>query len=75
LSLSYVPLFMHAIDVVRHGSIGGLISDETGDRARMFRRYRRQSLWLAVPLVVPIAALVQNCRGAGLSKPHDRSRS
>src|SRR5882724_7225615 len=35
------------------------IADELSEKHRMFRKYRRQSLLLMVPLVVPILASVQ----------------
>jgi hypothetical protein len=59
LGLNYVPLLLHAMSIVRHDTAHAEIAAEAGDRTLLFRKYRRQSLWLLVPLVVPIVALVQ----------------
>jgi len=59
VGVNYVPLLLHAISLVRHNGAQREIADELGDRRRAFRKYRRQSLLLLVPLVVPVVALVQ----------------
>ena len=59
LGVNYVPLLVHAIDLVRHGAAKQEIADELPERDRMFRKYRRQSLLLLVPLVVPVLAVAQ----------------
>ena len=59
LGINYVPLLLHAIDLARHGSARQEIAGELGDKRVAFRKYRRQSLLLLLPLVVPIAAIVQ----------------
>jgi hypothetical protein len=46
----------------RRGSAGREISDELGDKRSAFRKYRRQSLLLLIPLLVPVAAMVQEVR-------------
>jgi hypothetical protein len=51
LGINYLPMLLHAIDLVRKGSAQLEIADEAGDRQRLFRKYRAQSLWLLVPLV------------------------
>ncbi len=60
LGLNYVPLLLHAIDLCRSGTARAEIADEIGNRGETFRRYRRQSLLLLLPFVVPIAALYQH---------------
>jgi hypothetical protein len=59
IGLNYVPLLVHGIDLVRYGTAKQEIADELPEKHRMFRKYRRQSLLLLVPLVVPILAIVQ----------------
>ena len=59
LGINYLPLLLHAIDMARHGSARQEIADELGNKRATFRKYRRQSLFLLLPLVVPIAAIVQ----------------
>jgi hypothetical protein len=59
LGLNYLPLLIHAIDLVRRGTVDAEIADEAGDRAAMFAKYRKQSLWLLLPFVVLIAGLTQ----------------
>jgi hypothetical protein len=59
IGINYVPLLVHAIDLVRHGTAKQEIADELSEERRMFRKYGRQSVLLLVPLVVPILAIVQ----------------
>jgi hypothetical protein len=59
IGINYVPLLLHAISLVRHGTARQEIADELHDKRRMFRKYRRQSLLLLVPLALPILTLVQ----------------
>jgi hypothetical protein len=59
IGVNYVPLLAHAIDLARHGTARQEIADELQEKHRMFRKYRRQSLLLLVPLVVPILAIIQ----------------
>ena len=62
LGVNYVPLLLYAIGIVRRGSAQAEIADEAGDRRRLFQRYRRQSVLLLLPGVVPVAAIVQELR-------------
>ena len=57
---NYVPLLLHAISLVRHGTARHEIAHELPEKHLMFRKYRRQSLLLLVPLVVPILAIIQH---------------
>jgi hypothetical protein len=59
IGVNYVPLLFHAIDLVRNGTARLEIANELPEKVRMFRKYRLQSLFLLVPLVVPILAIVQ----------------
>ena len=62
LGINYVPLMLYAISIVRAGSAAAEIAGESQDLKSMFRRYRRQSLLLLVPLAVPIASATQEWR-------------
>jgi hypothetical protein len=62
LGINYVPLLLYAIDIARQGTAQAEIADEAGDRRALFRKYRRQSLLLLVPLAVPVIALAQEWR-------------
>lgn len=44
---------------VRKGTARQEIANELPEKDRMFRKYRRHSLFLLVPLVVPILAIIQ----------------
>src|SRR5262245_18263939 len=59
LGINYIPLMWYAVRIARGSTAVAEIADESSDRGRLFRRYRRQSLILLLPLVVPIAALWQ----------------
>lgn len=56
IGVNYVPLLLHAISLVRRNSARHEIADELTQKHRMFRKYRRQSVLLLVPLVVPTLA-------------------
>lgn len=62
LALTYAVLLGYAIAMARRGDARIEIADELDDKVAAFRKYRRQSLWLLVPLAVPVAAMRQ--RGA-----------
>jgi hypothetical protein len=59
IGANYVPLLVHSIDLVRLGTAKQEIADELQEKNMMFRKYRRQSLLLLVPLVVPVVSIVQ----------------
>jgi hypothetical protein len=62
VGINYVPLFLHAIDISRKGNAQQELGDELDSKQKTFRKYRRQSLWILVPLVVPFAAILQRNR-------------
>jgi hypothetical protein len=62
LGVNYVPLLIHAIDLVRRSGVESAIADEPSDRRVLYTKYRKQSLWLLLPFVVGTAALWQRTR-------------
>jgi hypothetical protein len=69
VGINYIPLLLHAIDISCKRSAEQEITDELKNKKEAFRKYRRQSVWLLVPLAVIIAAIPQRNRippfGAG----------
>lgn len=60
LGLNYIPLVILAVGVTRRGDARSLVADEFGrDKRQTMRNYRRGSLMLLLPLVVPVIALMQ----------------
>ena len=59
VGINYVPLLLYAISLVRLDSARYEIAEEATEENQMFRKYRRQSLLLLVPLAVPILALAR----------------
>jgi hypothetical protein len=57
LGVYYVPLFLNAVILARHRSSRQEVGDELADKVGAMRRYRRQTVLLLLPLVVPIAAV------------------
>jgi len=57
LGINYVPMLAYAAVISKGRSARAEIGGELGDQRRAMAKYRRQSLFLLVPLVVPIAAL------------------
>ena len=59
LAVNYIPILWCAIDLTRHGNTAAELGDELRDKGAAMRKYRRQSLWLLVPLAVPIALMTR----------------
>jgi hypothetical protein len=59
LSVNYFPMLWCAIDIARHRTAAVELGDELDNKGAAMRRHRRQSLWLLVPLAVPVAWIVQ----------------
>jgi CAAX protease family protein len=62
IGINYVPLLLYAIRLVRLDSARYEIAEETADKRQIFRKYRRQSLLLLVPLAVPILAVARELK-------------
>lgn len=63
MGLNYVPLLVYAVSLTRSGDARALMADEieSGKREAM-RKYRRGSLLLLLPFVIPVLALLQRNR-------------
>jgi Ca2+/Na+ antiporter len=59
LAFTYAVLLGLAIATARRGDAREEIPGELYDVPAAFRKYRKQSLWLLVPLAVPLAAIQQ----------------
>jgi|SRR5215467_6512103 len=57
IGVNYIPLLGHAISLVKQGTAHQEIGGETDDKRKLFRKYRRQSLLLLLPLIVPFLTL------------------
>ena len=57
LGLNYVPMLAAAADLARKGSARAELGDELKDKRLAMAKYRRQSLYLLVPLLVVAVAL------------------
>ena len=64
LGINYVPLLAYAVAITRGQSAHAEIDDELHDERRAMAKYRRQSILLLVPLLVPILALAWERRKA-----------
>ena len=59
LGLNYIPMLIYAISINNATSARAELGSELEDKHAAMAKYRRQSLWLLVPLVVPLVALTQ----------------
>lgn len=59
LAINYIPMLWCAVDIARRGSAAAELGDELRDKSGAMRKYRRQALWLLVPLAAPVACLMR----------------
>ena len=59
LGVNYVPMLIYAIAITRAKSAWAELGSELDNRRAAMARYRRQSLWLLVPLIVPVITFTQ----------------
>ena len=59
LGINYIPLLVYAVAITRGQSARTEIVDELNDKRRAMVKYRRQSVLLLIPLLVPIFALAR----------------
>ena len=62
VGINYVPLLLYAIDMASKGNAEQELGNELQNRKKTFRKYRRQSVWLLVPLVVITTAVLKRSR-------------
>ena len=62
LGLNYVPMLVYAVTLNKANSASSELGNELDDKRAAMRKYRRQSFWLLVPIIVPIVALTQACK-------------
>jgi hypothetical protein len=60
LGINYVPMLNYAIRMSRAKSARAELGNELDDERVAMAKYRRQSLWLLVPIIVPLMALAQS---------------
>ena len=72
LGVNYIPMLLHAIGLVRSRSASIEIADELSDRRVAFRKYRRQSLYLLVPFLVPLLAILQQREAQAITSADER---
>ena len=59
LGLNYVPMLVYAFAINKTKSARTELGSELDDKRAAMTKYRRQSIWLLMPLIVPIVALTQ----------------
>lgn len=57
LGINYAPMFAYAMAIPTQEHARGEMADELADRGRAMSKHRRLSMFLLVPLAVPILAL------------------
>jgi hypothetical protein len=58
LGINYLPMLVYALAITRADSARAEMGDELDNKRWAMTKYRRQSVLLLVPLLVPIVALV-----------------
>jgi hypothetical protein len=59
VGLNYLPMLVYAVAINATKSARTELGNELDDTRAAMRKYRRQSIWLLMPLVVAIVALTQ----------------
>lgn len=62
LGINYVPLLLHAIDLVRHRAATDEVADELTRKDYYVRKYSIQQFLVLVPLALPLVALRQEAQ-------------
>lgn len=62
LGLNYIPMLVYAIAINKAKSARRELGNELDNKSAAMKKYRRQSVWLLIPLIVPIVALTQTRR-------------
>ena len=72
LGVNYIPMLLHAIGLLRFRIAFSEISDDLSDRRVAIRKYRRQSLYLLVPFLVPLLAILQQRESRAINSADER---
>ena len=64
IGINYVPMLIYAIAISKANSARAELGSELDNKSAAMAKYRRQSLWLLVPLSVPVIVITQT------RKPH-----
>jgi hypothetical protein len=59
LGVNYIPMLVYAIAITRAKTARLELGNELDNKRLAMKKYRRQSLWLLVPLVVPFTVFSQ----------------
>jgi hypothetical protein len=62
VAINYVPMLIYSVVITRNRSARAELGDELNDVRSAAAKYRRQSLLLLVPLVVPFISLYREWR-------------
>lgn len=62
IALNYLPLLLYAIAIARSRSAAQEVAFELEHKEMYTRKYTLQSLWLLLPLVVPVMAIFQEMK-------------
>ena len=57
LGINYVPMLVYAIAITQGQGAQAEIGDELSNSRRAMAKYRRQSIFLLLPMLVPVIAL------------------
>jgi hypothetical protein len=68
LATNYVPMLIYALAITKAGSARLEMGDELNNKREAMRRYRRMSILLLVPLLVPCVTIWREWRGAHAQK-------
>jgi|SRR5215467_1431455 len=62
IGINYVPMLIYAIAITKANSARAELGSELDNKGAAMAKYRRQSLWLLVPLSVPVIVITQTRR-------------
>ena len=68
IGINYVPMLVYAIAISKANSARAELGSELDNQRAAMAKYRRQSLWLLVPLSVPVVVITQT-RKRGVNDP------
>ena len=68
IGINYVPMLIYAIAISKANSARAELGSELDNQRAAMAKYRRQSLWLLVPLSVPVVVITQT-RKRGVNDP------